>query len=45
MDIVKKVNESLGTSFVIVTHNFEVAARTHRRIILRDGQIEREEDV
>ncbi|MEM2107530.1 MAG: ABC transporter ATP-binding protein [Candidatus Bathyarchaeia archaeon] len=45
MDIVGKVNESLGTSFVIVTHNFEVAARTHRRIILRDGQIEREEDV
>ncbi|MEM2841579.1 MAG: ABC transporter ATP-binding protein [Candidatus Bathyarchaeia archaeon] len=45
MDIVGKVNESLGTSFVIVTHNFEVAARTHRRIILRDGQVEREEDV
>ncbi|MGQ9542498.1 MAG: ABC transporter ATP-binding protein [Candidatus Bathyarchaeia archaeon] len=45
MDIVSKVNESLGTSFVIVTHNFEVASRTHRRIILRDGQIEKEEEI
>ncbi len=43
MKIVRDVNERFGTTFILVTHNIDVAACTHRRLILRDGQIEREE--
>lgn len=44
MKIIRDINEAFNTTFVLVTHNVEVAAQTHRRIILRDGQIEREEN-
>ncbi|MEM3003773.1 MAG: ABC transporter ATP-binding protein [Candidatus Bathyarchaeia archaeon] len=43
MEIVRDINKRFGTTFVLVTHNPDVAAITHRRIILRDGQVEREE--
>ena len=43
MKIIVDVNKRLNTTFVLVTHNIEIASETHRRIILRDGLIEREE--
>jgi putative ABC transport system ATP-binding protein len=43
LKIIIDVNKRLNTTFVLVTHNIEIAAETHRRIILRDGLIEREE--
>jgi len=44
MKIIRDINEAFNTTFVLVTHNVEVAAQTNRRIVLRDGQIEREEN-
>ncbi|MEM2226888.1 MAG: ABC transporter ATP-binding protein [Candidatus Bathyarchaeia archaeon] len=43
VELVREINESTGTAFVLVTHNPEVAAATRRRIFLRDGRIERDE--
>lgn len=43
MKLISDVNLTLGTTFVIVTHNPELADATRRRIIVRDGQIERDE--
>lgn len=43
MKLISDVNANLGTTFVIVTHNPELADATRRRIIVRDGQIERDE--
>ena len=43
LKIIIDVNKRLNTTFVLVTHNLEIASETHRRIILRDGLIEREE--
>jgi len=43
MKVINDVNETLGTTFVLVTHNPEVAGATRRRIIVRDGLIERDE--
>ena len=43
MEQIGDVNATLGTTFVIVTHNRELADATRRRIIVRDGQIESDE--
>jgi putative ABC transport system ATP-binding protein len=43
MDILRGVNEKFRTTIVLVTHNIDLASRTHRRIMLRDGQIEKED--
>lgn len=42
MDLISKLNAA-GQTFVIVTHNPEVAARCKRTIYMRDGRIERDE--
>jgi len=43
MDFVRDVNERLRTTIVLVTHNIDLASRTRRRIVLRDGQVEKED--
>lgn len=39
------VNETFGTTVLIVTHNHEVADLTHRIIALKDGLVERDEQL
>ena len=43
VNLMKKINSDLGTTFILVTHNPEVANATSRIVHLRDGQIAREE--
>lgn len=43
LNLIVKINKTLGTTFVLVTHNLEVAERTHRIISIRDGLIEKDE--
>ena len=45
IDLMKKINKEKGTTFVVVTHDPEVAKKTDRIIFLRDGKISREEIV
>jgi putative ABC transport system ATP-binding protein len=45
IELMKRINREQGKTFIIVTHNLEVAKRTDRVIHLRDGAIEREEAV
>jgi ABC-type lipoprotein export system ATPase subunit len=37
------MNKTKGITFVLVTHNQEVAEMTHRIISVRDGLVEREQ--
>jgi len=41
-DLFLDLNRSLGTTFLVVTHNREMAARFTRRFQLRDGTLHRE---
>lgn len=41
MDLIRSINETMGTSFLISTHDEHVAARCPRRIELLDGRIVR----
>ena len=43
MGLISDVNATFGTTFVIVTHNRELADATRRRIVVRDGHIESDE--
>ena len=43
LNYITEVNRTMGTTFVIVTHNPEVSERTHRVITIRDGMIEKEQ--
>jgi lipoprotein-releasing system ATP-binding protein len=41
-DLFLDLNETYGTTFLIVTHNQEMASRFHRRFHLRDGVLHQE---
>jgi lipoprotein-releasing system ATP-binding protein len=41
LDLMRKVNVEKGTTFLIVTHNTDLALRCDRIINVVDGQIER----
>jgi len=43
LDLVVQMNKAKGITFVLVTHNHEVAEMTHRIISIRDGLLEREQ--
>lgn len=36
-ELMKQLNQALNISFVIVTHNLQLAAQMHRQLILKDG--------
>ena len=40
LDLMDRLNQELAQTLVIVTHAPEVARRAHRRVTMRDGQIE-----
>ncbi len=39
MDLLQRVNRQIGTTFLISTHDEQIAALCSRRIIIRDGRI------
>ena len=43
LNYIIQVNKTLGTTFILVTHNPEVANMTHRVITFKDGLIEKEQ--
>jgi len=43
MEVFRKLNVEQGITFVLVTHDSEVAGLTNRRILIRDGKIEGDE--
>jgi len=43
LNLVVQMNKSKGITFVLVTHNQEVAQLTHRIINIKDGLLEKEE--
>lgn len=45
VSLVKDLNAKLDTTFIIVTHNMEVANETNRIIRVRDGMIEKDQKI
>jgi len=43
LNLVVQMNKSKGITFVLVTHNMEVAEMTHHLISIRDGLVEKEQ--
>ncbi len=43
MDLLKQLNRSQGTTFIVVTHDPAVARQTQRVLVMRDGKIARED--
>jgi ABC-type glutathione transport system ATPase component len=45
MKLLRSLNESQGTTFLVVTHDLAVARQTRRVIVMADGRIEREDHI
>jgi len=43
MELLKEINRTAGRTFVLVTHNPELAKQAHRIVHIKDGMIEKEE--
>ncbi len=43
MNLLKELNQSQGTTFVVVTHDLSVARQTRRVLVMADGKIIRED--
>ena len=43
MNLLKELNQSQGTTFVVVTHDLNVARQTRRVLVMEDGRIVRED--
>jgi len=43
LNLVIQMNKNKGITFVLVTHNMEVAEMTHRIVTIRDGLVEKEQ--
>jgi putative ABC transport system ATP-binding protein len=43
MKLMKKMNQEFNTTFIVVTHNWEVANYAHRIVHLKDGRITKQE--
>jgi ABC-type lipoprotein export system ATPase subunit len=43
MDLLHQINQSQGTTFLVVTHDISVARQTHRVVVMCDGRILRED--
>lgn len=45
LEVLKSVNDTLGTSTVVITHNAGIRKMAHRVIYFRDGRIDRVEEI
>jgi ABC-type dipeptide/oligopeptide/nickel transport system ATPase component len=43
MSLIQQLNQSQGTTFIVVTHDQAVARQTNRVLVMEDGRIVRED--